>query len=158
MLEPAQVIELPALPVTGAATGRPVKRSDDTSPRGKPPTVLAGGGDASVAQPAELQPSVKVDTAGVAPAADSSKAREKETNSEGASAATAGSSASSDVAASTCPSVLPPVHELNGKRIRLRGSKFQRCMSIQIFVDDNHGNCAHTYINRLILYGYPLET
>jgi len=41
-----------------------------------------------------------------------------------------------------------------GAKIPLRGSKFQRCASIQIFIEENQENLPCTFVNRLSLWGY----
>ncbi|EPT30701.1 hypothetical protein TGME49_240500 [Toxoplasma gondii ME49] len=45
--------------------------------------------------------------------------------------------------------------QLKGEeRLLLRGSKFQRCSSLHIFIEKNQANSIHTFINRISLYGY----
>ncbi|PFH36332.1 hypothetical protein BESB_045240 [Besnoitia besnoiti] len=45
--------------------------------------------------------------------------------------------------------------ELKGEeRMLLRGSKFQRCSSLHLFIEKNQANTVHTFVNRICLYGY----
>eukprot|EP00921_Rhytidocystis_pertsovi_P024263 GHVQ01038995.1.p1 GENE.GHVQ01038995.1~~GHVQ01038995.1.p1 ORF type:complete len:202 (+),score=38.19 GHVQ01038995.1:1745-2350(+) len=43
---------------------------------------------------------------------------------------------------------------LDGRKIPLRGSKFQRCKSVQIFVEENIGDTLFTFINRIAVWGF----
>ncbi|CEM33379.1 unnamed protein product [Vitrella brassicaformis CCMP3155] len=48
--------------------------------------------------------------------------------------------------------------QLSGQRLVLRGSRFQRCSSIQIFVEDNHGDTEQTFLNRVSLIGRSADS
>ncbi|CBZ51878.1 conserved hypothetical protein [Neospora caninum Liverpool] len=49
---------------------------------------------------------------------------------------------------------LTPEQLKGEERLLLRGSKFQRCSSLHIFIEKNQANSVHTFINRICLYGY----
>lgn len=49
---------------------------------------------------------------------------------------------------------LTPQQLKGEERLPLRGSKFQRCSSLHLFIEKNQANAMHTFLNRICLFGY----